>query len=409
MLVRRTIEKSFLKTAGFFPAALVTGPRQVGKTTLLCALKEKERKYVTLDNMLDRSMAKNDPRGFLSRYAPPVLIDEIQYAPELLPYIKIMVDSTRTKGEPCRNNMFWLTGSQQFQMMRAVTESLAGRVGIVDLLGFSQSEIEGRESAPFLPDMEPGGSIPAADLMTLYRRIWTGSFPEIALAGGDGRRELFYSSYLRTYLERDVRDLSNIGSLDSFTRFLRACAARSAQLLNYSDLARDADVSVPTAKSWLSVLRASGLVFLLEPYFNNISKRMVKTPKLFMLDTGLCSFLTGWSSPETLEAGAMSGAVFETWCFTEILKSWLHNGLSHVPFYFYRDKERREIDLVIERDGVLWPVEFKKTSSPKADAAGHFSALQQFKKPVGMGAVVCVYPEPVRLRDDCRVIPAGAL
>lgn len=408
MFLVRTLEAAFLEASASFPVVLVTGPRQVGKTTFLHRLREEGRKYVTLDNMLELSMAKEDPRGFLSRHAPPVLIDEIQYAPELLPQIKMMVDEARLAQNPAANGMFWLTGSQQFQLMKGVTQSLAGRVGIVDLLGFSQRELDGRPSTPFLPDMDFGSTPSRLDSMGLFRRVWLGSFPDVALGGGK-QWELFYSSYLRTYLERDVRDLANIGDLERFTRFLRAAAARTGQLLNYSDLARDADIAVPTAKAWVGVLKASGLALLLEPYFNNLAKRMVKTPKLFILDTGLCAFLTGWDSPQVLESGAMAGAFFETWCLTEILKSYLHNGRSRVPFYFYRDKGQREIDLLIERDGTLYPVEFKKTASPKLDDARHFKILEQFGKPVGTGALVCLYPELVQLRPDCRVIPAQLL
>lgn len=408
MFTRRTLETAFLEACKFFPAVLVTGPRQVGKTTFLCNLREDTRKYVTLDNMLDCSMARNDPQGFLARYSPPVLIDEIQYAPELLPHIKIMIDKARQAEKADRNGMFWLTGSQQFQLMKGVTESLAGRIGIVDLLGFSQSELENRHSVPFLPDIAFSAGGTGVDTMELYRRIWTGAFPEIARDNGE-HWTMFYSSHLRTYLERDVRDLSNIGDLEHFSRFLRAVAARTGQMLNYSDLARDADISMPTAKAWLSILKTSGLVWLLEPYFNNITKRMIKAPKLFMLDTGLCAFLTGWDSPRVLEAGAMAGAIFETWCFTEILKSYLHNGRSRVPFYYYRDKDKREIDLLIEQNGILYPVEFKKSASARLDDARHFKILEQLKKPVGMGAVICLYPELVQLRQDCRVIPAPLL
>ncbi|MFA7231348.1 MAG: ATP-binding protein [Victivallaceae bacterium] len=408
MFISRTLETAFLEASKFFPAVLVTGPRQVGKTTFLCNLREDTRKYVTLDNMLDCSMARNDPQGFLARYSPPVLIDEIQYAPELLPYIKIMIDNARQTENENRHGMFWLTGSQQFHLMKGVTESLAGRVGIVDLLGFSQSELTGRHSEPFLPDIKFHVDSVTSDVMELYRRIWTGAFPEIVMDNGE-HWTIFYSSYLRTYLERDVRDLSNIGDLEHFTRFLRAVAARTGQILNYSDLARDADITMPTAKAWLSILKTSGLVWLLESYFNNITKRMIKAPKLFMLDTGLCAFLTGWSSPKVLEAGAMAGAIFETWCFTEILKSYLHNGRSQVPFYFYRDKDKREIDLLIEQNGTLYPVEFKKSASAKLDDARHFKILEQIKKPVGTGAIICMYPELVQLSPDCRIIPAPLL
>lgn len=408
MFMERTAKDYFLSAGAFFPAVLLTGPRQVGKTTFLRKLAGPERKYVSLDNMLDVQLARTDPRAFLARYEPPVLIDEIQYAPELLPYIKLMIDEARLAQAPSCNGMFWLTGSQQFQMMKGVTESLAGRVGIVDMLGFSQAELDGRESKPFLPDRDFAVKQSHLDLLSLYRQIWLGSFPGIA-RGEDAQREMFYSAYVRTYLERDVRDLGSVNDLERFFRFLRSVAARTGQLLNYADLARDADVNVATAKNWLSVLKASGLIFLLEPYSNNLTSRLVRTPKLYMLDTGLCTWLTQWPTPQILEAGAMSGAIFETWCFTEILKSYWHNGQSRPGLFFYRDKDQKEIDLVIEVGGTLYPVEFKKSASPSLDDCRHFRVLERFKKPIGMGGLVCMYPEVFQIRENCRIIPAALI
>jgi uncharacterized protein len=368
---------------------MVTRPRQVGKTTILQHLCKDNRTNVTLDDPTLAVLAREEPALFLQRFSTPVLIDEIQYAPELLPYIKIAVDKDQKKG------MFWLTGSQQFQLMKGVTESLAGRVGIINLLGLSLKEKQGHSeiAIPFLPEtkqlQEREKISPPLQLKELYRLIWRGSFPAIAL-NSDMDRDLFYSSYIQTYLQRDVRDLANVGDEGAFLKFLRSAASRSAQLLNLSDMARDAAVSVPTAKRWLSILEASGIVYLLEPYFSNATKRMVKAPKLYFLDSGLCAYLTEWSSPETLEAGAMSGAILETFIFTEILKSYWHNG-KRAPLYYYRDKDKKEIDLLIVQNEMMYPLEFKKSASPDKEMVKHFALLRQIKKPVKARGVICLY------------------
>ncbi len=407
MYVTRTLE-SFIGTAGKqFPVLLVTGARQVGKTTFLQHLCKKERAYVTLDDPLILSLAKEDPALFLQRFPPPVFIDEIQYAPELLPYIKMEVDRNK------QPDQFWLTGSQQFHLMKRVSESLAGRVGVVQMLGLSQSESagRGRESLPFLPAPEEilsrTRSGKRMTLKDLYHRIWRGAFPAIALHE-EADRDLFYSSYVQTYLQRDIRDLARAGDEMAFVRFLRVAAARSGQMLNLAELARDADVVPNTAKSWLSVLIASGIAYLLEPYHTNVTKRLVKTPKLYILDTGLCAYLTEWSSPETLEAGAMSGAILETWILTELLKGYWHNG-RRAPFFYYRDKDRKEIDLLIVQDGTAYPMQFKKSASPTKNDVRHFQVLDKLNMPVGPGGVICLAETPLPLTSFAQSIPVGAL
>jgi len=407
MYKERTLETFFKKAASQFPVMLVTGARQVGKTTFLKHLSSEGRLYVTLDDPLVLNLARQDPALFMQRFPTPVLIDEIQYAPELLPYIKMEVDRNRKPG------LFWLTGSQQFQLMKGVSESLAGRVGVVQLLGLSHRESagQGQSATPFLPmpediqsRMMSGGKLTLKDI---YKIIWRGSFPEVALKAKTDR-DLFYSSYVQTYLQRDIRDLARVGDEMAFLRFLRAAAARSGQLLNMADLARDADVAPNTVRSWLSILQTSGIVYLLEPYHTNVTKRLVKTPKLYFLDTGLCAYLTEWSSPETLEAGAMSGAVLETWIMVEILKSWWHNGL-RAPFYYYRDKDQKEVDLLIVRDGTVYPLEFKKTASPGKDAVRHFQALEKLNMPVGPGGVVCLASQSLPLTSNTTSIPVSAI
>ena len=407
MYVTRTIENYFRKAASQFPVMLVTGARQVGKTTLLRHLSDEGRLYVTLDDPLVLRLAKEEPPLFMQRFPAPVLIDEIQYAPELLPYVKMEVDRDRKPG------MFWLTGSQQFHVMKNVSESLAGRVGIIQLLGLSMRERnnQGQQSTPFLPVPQKYSEhvVPGvyASLKELYRTIWRGSFPVIALVE-DTDRDLFYGSYVQTYLQRDIRDLAHVGDEMSFIRFLRAAAARTGQLLNMSELARDADIAPNTVKNWISILQASGIVYLLPPFHTNITKRLIKSPKLYFLDTGMCAYLTEWSSPETLEAGAMSGAILETWIFSEILKSWRHNGRS-TPFYYYRDKDQKEIDLLIVQDGTIYPIEFKKTASPDRSIARHFQTLEKLGMPVGAGALICLVPQPIPLTAGVTALPVGAI
>lgn len=407
MYYTRTLEKYFIEASRQFPVTLVTGARQVGKTTFLQHLAGDDRTYVTLDDPLVLNLAKNDPALFMQRFPAPLLIDEIQYAPELLPYIKMEADKRREAG------LYWLTGSQQFHLMKGVSESLAGRVGIVQLLGFSRRELTGRgeTSAPFLPSpKEIDHRLNASGIVSLkelYKIIWQGSFPAIAISENHDR-SLFYSSYVQTYLQRDVRDLARVGDEMAFLRFLRAAAARTGQLLNLADMARDVDIAYNTAKNWLSILQASGLVYLLEPYFTNVTKRLVKTPKLYFLDTGLCTWLTEWSSPETLEAGAFSGAILETWIFVEILKSWLHSGQTP-PFYFYRDKDGKEIDLLIIRDNIIYPLEFKKTSSPDKNAVQHFSTLEKLNMKIGHGGVICLVAHSLPITATASSIPVSAI
>lgn len=407
-MIKRTLSRVIAQASQSFPVLLVTGPRQIGKTTLLESCAENSRGYVSLDDLEQRELAKTDPALFLQMHKPPVTIDEVQYAPELFSYIKMAVDKSRKPG------MFWLTGSQKFHLMKGISESLAGRVAIIDMLGLSQAEIEERTHAlqPFMPtaDWLTQARNAAGDpkqVMDVYKNIWQGSYPQI-IADKNISRDLFYNSYVQTYIRRDVRDLLKISDDISFMKFLRTIAARSGQLLNYSDIARDVDIDHKTAKSWLSVLETSGLVYLLQPYYNNVTKRLVKTPKLYFLDTGLCCYLTRWSSPEALEAGAMSGAILETYLFAEILKSYWHNGRT-ACFYYYRDVDQKEIDLVLEEGNTIYPVEFKKTATPSRTASKHFPVLAKLNRQIGHGAVLCLRGTDVPLSRDVDAIPVGYL
>jgi predicted AAA+ superfamily ATPase len=407
MYLPRTLESFFQEASAHFPVMLVTGARQVGKTTFLRHLSNAARNYVTLDDPLILNLAQTDPALFMQRFPPPLLIDEIQYAPMLLPYIKMAVDRSQQAG------LFWLTGSQQFQVMKGGAESLAGRVGIVQLLGLARRECtgQGRGLVPFLPIArelnERLAANPALSLRQLYRTIWRGSFPRLVIDDAVSPA-LFYSSYVQTYLQRDIRDLARVGDEMAFLRFLRAAAARSGQLLNLTDLARDADVAPNTAKSWLSILEASNVVYLLPPYHSNVTKRLVKTPKLYFLDTGLCAWLTEWSSPEALEAGAAAGAILETWIVGELLKSWWHNGQT-APFYFYRDKDQKEIDLIMVQNGTIYPLEFKKSASPNQAAIKHFQVLEKLNMPIGPGGVICLIERLLPLTPTVSAIPISAI
>ncbi|GHV62976.1 ATPase [Spirochaetia bacterium] len=398
MYLERTMTNTLLRTSQNFKVILLTGMRQVGKTTFLKEIAVGEgRKYVTLDNPKDEQLAKEEPAFFFETYAPPVLIDEIQYAPELFRYIKMLADTTDKRG------ILWMTGSQQYNLMAGVTESLAGRVSILDMLGFSLYEQDGKAAAqaPFLPSKTPPGILAKRNLAETYQIIWQGSYPEVIDKNAD-QRALFYSSYIRSYLERDVRQLLNVENESAFQRFLSCAAARTGQELNLTEMARDAGIAPNTAKSWLSILETSGIVYLLKPYYRNVTKRLTKRPKLYFMDTGLCAYLSNWTTPETLESGAMGGAFFETFVITEIIKSWYHNG-RRPSFYYYRDSNQAEIDLLIEQDGLFYPIEIKKTANPGKQDIKAFDTFAAIEK-TGYGSLICLTDHPRPLTPNAGAI-----
>ena len=404
MHIKRTLSKAVQKASKSFGVILLTGPRQVGKTTLLQDLQKTTRSYVTLDDLNARIKATDDPAGFIQLLDLPVLIDEVQYAPELFSYIKMIVDQEKKTG------LFWLTGSQQFEMMKNVRESLAGRVGILRLQGISLAEIQGRENlAPFLPTpeiiKERQQTAKSLTLPEVFHKIWCGSYPEVVIQDGENW-EIFYDSYVTTYIQRDVRDYLKISDQAQFLKFMQIAASRTGQLLKYSDIATAIGVSEPTIKSWLTVLEASGIIYILQPYFNNQTKRFIKTPKLYFMDTGLCSYLTGWLNPSVLVRGAMSGAMLETYVVSEIIKSYLHNG-RNPRIYFYRDKEQYEIDLLIEENGALHPIEIKQSASLKNIDIKAFKLLPKLKATIGHGAVICLIKDPLPVIKDVTAINVG--
>lgn len=398
MYINRTLEKHIKQLSYQFKVILVTGARQVGKSTLLKHC-DPERNYVTLDDYRAREMALNDPELFLQRYKAPLIIDEIQYAPSILSYIKIAVDNSDKKGQ------YWLTGSQQFHMMKNVTESLAGRVAIVDLKGLSLKELDDLEQVPFIPTADNIENMRKSskyhDLTDIYQKIWRGSYPEVN-TNTDTDWETFYKSYLRTYIERDIKDLNAVKNEMDFIKFLKVLAARTGQMLDYTDISKEVGVSSPTIKSWVSILVSSNIVYLLQPYFSNINKRIVKTPKIYFMDTGLCSYLTNWDNSQVLESGAMSGAIFETYVVSEIIKSYAHN-IKEPNIYYYRDKDKREIDVIIERNGKLYPIEIKKSSNPDKSAIKNFSVISEDN--LGNGAVVCLAKEDYPITKNINAIP----
>lgn len=407
MYIKRHAEKTIQELSKMFGAVLVAGPRQVGKTTMLEQLTS-NMNYVTLDDPIIRASAEEESGTFFKDNPPPVFVDEIQKAPVLFEQIKMMLDRERKKGQ------FFMCGSQQFKMMKGVSESLAGRIGLVTLLGFSLRESHDVEfDTPFLPTEEYFTERKQHLANISYNDVWNtihrGSMPELH-DNPDFNWQMFYGAYVRTYIDRDVRELSEIGDTVKFTKFMVAAAASTGQLLNLSSLARDVGISQPTAERWLSILVASNIVYLLQPYSNNITKRAIKTPKLYFLDTGLAAYLTKWNTPDVLKNGAMAGAFFESFVVSEIIKSYYNKGILELPLYFYRDRDMNEIDLIIEENGTLYPIEMKKHADPHKKDADAFALLDKIPGVNrGSGGVVCLYDKLITLRGEDKVIPINYL
>lgn len=403
MYIRRHMEKTLNRASSMFGAILVTGARQVGKTTMLQRV-ETDIPYVTLDDPIMLKTAAEDGGLFFKTNPPPVFIDEIQYAPGLFPYMKLHLDKTREKGQ------FFLSGSQQFKLQKNISESLAGRIGILNLLGLSMRELNAVDfSEAFLPTDEYFSKRRESATLTDYKSVWRlihrGSMPEVCV-NQEIDWQMFYASYTKTYIERDVRELTQVGDEVKFINFLTAIASVTGQLLNLASVARDVGISQPTADRWLSILRASNIVYLLQPFYNNIAKRAMKTPKVYFLDTGLAAYLTRWATAETLEYGAMSGAFFETFIISEILKSYYNEGILEPPLYFYRDKEQNEIDLLIQRGNTLYPIEIKKHATPSRDDIKSFRVLKKLGNiEIGSGGVMCLYDNLINLNEQNRAIP----
>ena len=385
----RHAEKTIERLSSSFPAVLITGARQTGKTTLLKKITDSQNiQYLTFDDPIEEQSAKNDPKSFLEFHPYPFMFDEIQYIPDLFRYLKIQIDQNR------QNGMYFLTGSQQFKLMETASESLSGRIGIVQLYPLSAREIRGEEnSESFIPTKDfilaRNSLLKQRDFSVkkTWLSIYTGGYPEVVK--GNVLPKDFYANYLKTYIERDIKKLTQVADEMQFLQFISVIASRTGQLVNYSDISKDCGISEVTAKKWLSLLVSSGLVYLLQPYSANIEKRVVKTAKLYFMDTGLAAYLTRWSNPDVMQSGAMAGAFFETYVISEIIKSFSNNG-EEPPIYFYRDKDKYEIDLLIEQNNVLYPIEIKKTATPSSDDAKNFFITNRIKNiKIAQGIIIC--------------------
>lgn len=408
MYIKRHLEQQILTASSCYPVVMVCGQRQVGKSTMLYHIKEEHRRYVTLDDINARRLAADDPVLFFETYPAPLLIDECQRVPSLLLEMKRIVDEKALHGED-NNGMYWLTGSQKFKLMQGVSESLAGRIAVFDMSTLSTAEIEGRTAACFDPDINVlknrMAKMQYKDVHQLYARIFQGGMPKLVASNLD--RERFYMDYVNTYLERDIKELAQVGKHKAFADFLIFMAARTAQELKYEEIARAVGISSPTAKEWISILERSGIIYILRPYASNISRRLVKTPKVYFMDTGLAAFLCRWPSPETLENGAMDGAFFETYVVSEILKSYYNAG-KQPNLYYYRDVDKKEVDLLVINGDMLYPIEIKKAKNP-THADKNFPVLEKLQLKVQKGLIICMENELVPYNRDSWYCPVSIL
>lgn len=405
--IHRSLERKFLKMSHAFKVVMVTGARQVGKSTMLKHLaQDSGRTYVSMDDGDVRELANRDPKLFFQMYQPPVLIDEVQKAPALFEQIKILCDESEERGR------FWLTGSQSKKLMKQAGDSLAGRIGILKMYSLSAKELEGRPDD--IPDsyslsslLQRKKALPDNNILDVYSRIWEGGMPDMISMDAEIRRE-YWNSYIDAYLMRDAVDDNGILDTEGFRKFLRACAAFSGELVNYNDLGSAVGVSGSTAKEWVKVLQTMGIIFLLEPYYNNELKRMIKTPKLYFCDTGLCAFLSSWTSRDTLLNGAASGHYLENYVVSEMLRNSSY-GEKKVNLNFYRDTNQKEIDLVLEMEGQLHPFEIKRAASPDPKAIRAFSLLAKSGKEIGSGGIICMAAKPFPINADNNLVPVNLL
>ena len=405
--IKRDIESLVLEVSSSYSAVIVTGPRQVGKTTTLRRLLGEGRSFVSLDSKEDRLLAVTDPELFLSLHPAPLIIDEVQYAPELFPYIKMDIDNGAPAGS------YLMTGSQMYQLMKLAGESLAGRTAILRMSGLSQHEIYGSgECLPFTVNLEAlkkrADNGKPCDVLGQYERIWNGSLPA-HISGKHENRDIFYSSYIDSYIDRDIKDMVDLKDEYLFRDFVRAAACRAGEMLNVHAIASDVGVSDETAKTWLGYMEKSGVIFYLRPFSNNLLNRTIKkTPKLYFFDTGLVAYLTKYSSPDILMNGAINGSILENYVVSEIIKTYSSNGLECYAHY-YRDTDSKEIDIVLESNGELHPIEIKKTASPPSELVSSFRVLDKASLPRGTGAVVCTKKELSALDRGTMIVPAWAI
>lgn len=415
--IKRSIEKELKKMSESFPVVMITGVRQVGKTTILNNMKERKKiNYVSLDDLATRSLAIEDPEMFLTRYKAPLIIDEFQYAPDLLVYIKIIVDKRRQehlKDEKVQaTGLYYLTGSQVFHTMKNVSESLAGRVGLLELYPLSNREIEEKKDELFLPQyekLEKREKSKRIEIENLYEKILKGNYPEL-YSNDKIESKTFFETYIKTYIERDIRELISVKDETKFLKFIESIAVRTGQELNINDITNSIEISNNTAQNWLSILVSTGLVYLLQPYSNNNIARIVKRPKIYFMDTGLACFLAGYMDSVTLEKSAFNGAILETYVVTEIIKSFANNGMdSRKYLYYYRDNNGKEIDLLIFYDNTVYPIEIKKNFNPGKQAIKNFDIVEKFGVNVGNGGVVCLANDIFPLDRNNNLIPIELL
>ncbi|MBR4331035.1 MAG: ATP-binding protein [Candidatus Riflebacteria bacterium] len=408
MYIKRHIEQVILETSEQYPVIMVCGQRQVGKSTMLNHIKDSNRKYVTLDDANARRLAEQDPELFFETYGSPLLIDEFQRVPSILLEIKHIVDKKQLNNEDC-NGLFWLTGSQKFKMMKNVSESLAGRVAVFELSSLSESEKQGNNLNCFNPSIDALKELVKSSktniIQEIYTKIFEGCMPK--LVSQKINRDRFYSDYVNTYLERDIYLLEQVGKLNDFYNFLAFMAARTAQELNYSEISKELVISAPTVKEWVTILERSGIIFVLHPWYSNISKRLVKTPKVYFMDTGLAAYLCRWPTPETLESGAMDGAFFETFVISEIVKSFYNSG-KRADLYYYRDIDKKEIDLIINIGNALYPIEIKKSKQPN-NPDKNFSVLKKFNMEIKPGLVICMADDLLPYNKTTWLCPVSLL
>lgn len=405
--LERTLERKFLHMSSFFKAVLVTGARQVGKTTMLKHLAaEQKRTYVSMDNTMARTLAKSDPVLFFQTYKPPIIIDEIQKAPELFEQIKVMCDESEERG------LFWLTGSQQYKMMKNIRETLAGRIGILELYSLSKNEVEGLVfpneldfSLSCFLQRQP--LTKKNDIVDVFEHIWRGGMPDALLADTEQRQE-YFNSYIETYLMRDVSEEGGITDTVRFRKFLNACAALVAEQVNYKTLAEAAEISQPTAKEWVRLLQGLGIIYLLPPYANNELKRLSKTPKLYFCDTGLCAYLSMWLTRDTLMNGAASGHYFENYVVVELLKNFAY-APSRANLTYYRDSNAKEIDVFVEQNGVIHPLEIKKSANPDRREVKKYELLDKVNLERGSGGIICMCEEVIPIDAKNCFIPCNLI
>ena len=412
--ISRTIEEKLISMIDKYQVIMITGPRQVGKSTLLNYISRKlDRKInrVTLDDLILRNQAQDDPELFLRTHETPLIIDEFQRAPELLSYIKMIVDNDNEKiifGEKEKiETLYFLTGSQIFETMEEISESLAGRVGILDLYGLSEREIEGKESNLFIPeinDIKKRKRTEYKSTIELYKKIYKGSYPELYTS--DKEIEQYYSDYFRTYVEKDIRKLINIKDENKFIKFVSSLAARTGQEFIATSVASEVGIDDKTVNSWLSILKNTGIIYMLQPYMNNSVGRAVKREKIYFTDTGLACYLAGYVDYVTLEKSAYSGAIFETYVVDEIIKSFVNCGKdARKHLYYYRDNNQKEIDLLINYNNVIYPIEIKKSAHPGKDAIKNFDVVNNFEPQKGNGIVLCMTKNIIAYDDDNYMVP----